>query len=141
MFGSDERRQANAISKLIKLFETFWNDILKVSRRTAQQADEYARKYGVTNIAEVKRIGNSKAQGRYYAINNTNLNTVEIRIMRGTLSVDTFLACVDFCVTLVSNSRHIAWKDINEIGKWLKGIRPKTREYIRSRNAFEKEVF
>jgi len=137
MFGPNEKRQANAISKLINFFELFWEDILKVSRRTQQQADDYARKYGVTGIRNIKRLGKSKSEGRYYAVNNENYETVEIRIMRGTLNLKSFLACIDFCVTIVRNSRLVTWKDIANAAKWLKGIRHDTRDYIRSRNAFE----
>jgi len=141
MFGTDEKHQANGISKLIKFFETYWDEILKVSRRTQQQADDYARKYDVVNISDVKKLGKSKNAGRYYAVNNTNRDTVEIRIMRGTLNVKSFLACIDFCVTVVRNSRTITWNDITDIPKWLKGIKPETKEYIRCRNAFAGEVF
>ena len=140
MFGQYEKQQAGNISKLINFFETYWYDILKISRRTEKQADDYARRYGVTDINDVKRLGKSKNEGRYYAINNTNSDTVEIRIMRGTLNPNTFLSCIDFCVNIVKNSRHIPWKDIDNVSKWLKGLKPETEKYIRFRHAFEREV-
>ena len=140
MFGYGEKQQACNISKLINFFETYWYDILKISRRTEKQADDYARRYGVTNISDVKRLGKSKKEGRYYAVNNTNPDTVEIRIMRGTLNPKTFLSCIDFCVNIVKNSRKVPWKDIDNISKWLNGMQPETEKYIRFRHAFEKEV-
>ena len=136
MFGSSERRQAGNISKLINFFEAYWDDILKISRRTQKQADEYARRYGVTDINDVKKLGKSKNEGRYYAVNNSNRDTVEIRIMRGTLNIRTFLACIDFCITIVKNSRIMTWNDISDVTKWLGGLKPETRDYIRFRNAF-----
>jgi hypothetical protein len=137
MFGATEKQQANSISKLINFFERFWNDIIRVSRRTQQQTDDYAGKYGITDISEVKKLAKKKDSGRYFAVNNTNCDTVEIRIMRGTLNLKSFLACIDFCITVVKNSRFITWNDITETDKWLKGMKPETRDYVRSREAFE----
>jgi len=137
MFGPDEKTQANNISKLISFFENNWYEILKISRRTESQADRYAAKYGVTDIVNAKKFGRSKSESRYSAVNNTNSDTVEIRIMRGTLNYAKFLASVDFCINAVNNSRKIKWKDVFCIPKWLQGLKPETMEYIRSRKAFE----
>jgi len=136
MFGSNEKRQANAISKLISFFEAYWDDVLRISRRSQSQADQYATRYGITDIGRIKALGKDKDKGRYFAINNSNRETVEIRLMRGTLNCETFYACLDFCINLVKKSRVVLWKEVSDASKWLCGLEPATMRYIKSRNAF-----
>lgn len=138
MFGSTEERQGVAISKLIRFYDCFYNDILKVSRRTPEQAERWANRYGTHNRREAEEYGKKKKDaGRYYAVNNTNHATVEIRITRGTLNYNTFMACIDFMLTIAKNSRRISWKNVERAAEWLKGLKPDTINYIKKVNAFE----
>lgn len=137
MFGTNETRQGVAISKLIRFYDLYFGDILKISRRTAEQADKWAAAYNTANRKGAEYYGKSKYNaGRYYAVNNTNRATVEIRITRGTLNHDTFCACIDFMLTAARNSRRISWDNIENAAEWLKGIKPATAEYIKGRGAF-----
>lgn len=137
MFGYTEARQANAIAKLVAFFEYFWDDIVKVSRRQESQLNSYAARYEATEIKVFKDISKNMNLDRYKAINNTNRYTVEIRVMRGTLRLESFLACVDFCVCVSKNSRNIPWRNIKDAELWLKGLKAGTLEYIRAQGAFK----
>lgn len=138
MFGSNEERQGVAISKLIRFYDCFYNDILKISRRTHEQAERWANTYGTQNRKEAEQYGKKKKDaGRYFAINNTNRNTVEIRITRGTLNYNTFMACIDFMLTVAKNSRRISWANVENPAEWLKGLKPDTLNYIKKVKAFE----
>ena len=137
MFGANEKRQGIAISKLIRFYDLYFADILKISRRTAEQADRWAAAYNTRDRKEAEHFGKIKgATGRYFAVNNTNRATVEIRITRGTLNYNTFRACIDFMMTVAKNSRRIAWANISNVAEWLKGIKPETADYVRARGAF-----
>lgn len=141
MFGSTEEKQGVAISKLIRFYDCYYNDILKVSRRTLAQAQQWADKYGTSNRKEAEEYGKKKKYAnRYYAVNNTNYATIEIRITRGTLNYTTFKACIDFMLTVAKNSRRISWKNAEKAGEWLKGLQPETIEYLRKVKAFEEVV-
>lgn len=72
---------------------------------------------------------------RYHAVNNSNSYTVELRVFRGTLNAETFVATVDFAYNLVKNAKDVV--DFKNVSEWLKGMRPETIEYIKSRGAFE----
>lgn len=138
MFGTNEERQGVAISKLIRFYDLYFADVLKISRRTAEQANRWAASYNTDNRKQAEHYGKTKNNaGRYYAINNTNRRTLEIRLTRGTLNLNSFMACIDFMLTVAKNSRRIAWKNVADAGQWLRGLKPATVEYIKNKQAFE----
>ena len=139
LFGKNEKMQRIAISKIIIFYDMFWDDILKVSRRTRSQAQEWANRYSTVNMTP-KQLRENLPSSRYMAVNLNNRDTVEFRLMRGTLNEKTFWATIDFLITTIKNSTKITYKDITKPEKWLEGIKPETAEYIRSRGAFASVV-
>ena len=139
LFGKNEKMQRIAISKIIIFYDMFWNDILRVSRRTRSQAEEWADRYSTANMTP-KQLRENLPSSRYMAVNLNNRDTVEFRLMRGTLNKKTFWATIDFLITTIKNSTKITYKDITKPEKWLDGIKPETAEYIRSRGAFASVV-
>lgn len=140
-FGSTQEKQARAIAKLLRFFDTYYTDILKVSRRTAEGAERWAARYCCADIEEAREYATGKKYaGRYCAVNLTNRHTIEIRIMRGTLNINTFLACADFVWRIALNSKKIRWKDVDNAGAWLDGMKPATLDYIKRREAFVEVV-
>lgn len=137
MFGSSEIKQNRAIAKVIYFYENYYSDILKFSRRTEYQANKWAQRYCLKSKREALHCSKTKgAQGRYYAVNLQNRNTIEFRLCRGTLKAEAFYAWIDFTLTLVRNSRNITWKNINDLAEWFKGIKSETIRYMQSRNSF-----
>ncbi len=141
MFGADEETQGDNIAKLMQFFELYWEDILKASRRTEEQARQWASRYLTANKSKLKEYSKGdRYAGRYMAINLTNRHTVEIRIMRGTLNYESFMACCDFLITAVLNSCRIGWSDTTDDAEWLKGIRTSTETYLTSKGAFYETI-
>lgn len=138
MFGEDADTQDDNIAKLIQFFELYYEDIVKVSRRTLGSDGNvyYAQKCGHKGKSKIKEYAKGKRCGHYSAINIGNADTVEIRIMRGTLNVETFMACIDFLLTIVKNSCRIGWSDTTDDFEWLVGLNPETVKYINKRGAF-----
>lgn len=137
MFGSTETKQNRAIAKVIYFYENYYRDILKLSRRTEQQAGQWAQRYCLKSKKEVLQCSKNNGDfGRYYAVNLQNSRTIEFRLCRGTLRAESFYAWIDFTLTLVRNSRIITWKNINDLSEWFKGIKPETIHYMQSRQAF-----
>ena len=137
LFGEDDEEQTDNIAKLMEFYNLYWDDIIKVSRRTPEQANRWARKYSSIRKDTLKKWAKSDGYGdRYMAVNTTNNATVEIRINRGTLKLETFLATIDFVVTTALNSIKIGWADITDDYQWLKGLKKETLVYIQSRSAF-----
>lgn len=142
-FGNDAETQDDNIAKLIQFFELYYEDIVKVSRREVNSDGQvyYAQKCGMKSKSRLKLYTKNKASGHYSAVNISNSATVEIRIMRGTLNIKSFLACIDFLITAVKNSCRLGWSDTTDDFEWLRGCKPETLEYIQRRGAFSNAIY
>lgn len=138
LFGEDEEVQSDNIAKLMQFYNIYWDDIIRVSRRTTEQAVQWANKYPTVRKDTLKgwATKSGKYYRRYMAVNVTNDDTVEIRINRGTLNLGTFLSTIDFVMTTAKNSTKIGWADISDDYLWLNGLKKETLDYIQSRSAF-----
>lgn len=144
LFGDTEEKRIRNISKIVMFYEIFWDDIVKVSRRRQSGIDSWARRYS-RNQKDIRDmvdrvIKGGRTEGRYFAVNLCNKHTVEFRLMRGTLKKETFWATMDFLMTTVENASKIPFTKIGDANLWLKGMKPETLDYIRSRGAFASVV-
>lgn len=137
MLGSTKQKQDLALAKLIQFYEIYWHDILKLSRRSEAQADRWASSYCTSDDKQALEIAKNRgALGRYRAINNCNDKTVEFRLCRGTLKLESFMAWVDFTLTIVKNAKRIKWRDVKKSTLWLRGLRPETIEHLKGLGVF-----
>ena len=141
IFGRNLAEQNRNIAKLIYFYDHFWDDVVKFSRRT-QRGLEWCGRYSIRTLNQAKHYAveyhrNGEHDDRYYAVNVTNAATVEIRIMRGTLKYETFMASLDFIWRTAMNSKRIGEDDLNNLGLWLKGIKAETVDYMRERECFK----
>lgn len=85
-------------AKLLYLVEKFWPQLVKFSRRTPGQLDQWAARYGLEDDETPEALlEKAKGRGRYYAVNLENYHTIEIRLFRGTLRYETLMATLEFC--------------------------------------------
>ena len=93
-FGDSEAQQDSCIARILYFFEKHWEELLKFSRRTPRQLEQWAARYGYKDqpqeILEHAKKGCHK--GRYTCVNLTNWNTIEFRMFRGTLKYNTLMA-------------------------------------------------
>ena len=101
-FGCTYEQQEAAIARLLYFVEKFWAELLRFSRRTQGQMNRWAARYGMklTPTDQMCHAKNSCA-GRYTAVNLTNSDTVEIRMFRGTLKLNTLKATLQMVNHLV----------------------------------------
>lgn len=106
------------IMRLLYLVEKFWVEFSKFSRRSLSSLKRWADKYEDSPQEIVKDMENLD---RYRAINLTNKNTIEFRLFKGTLKIDTFMATLEMCNNLVKISKNtdnikdlqaIKWEDL-----------------------------
>lgn len=135
MFGEDTDTQDDNIAKLVQFFEFYWDDMVKASRREGNQLS-WCGKKGFISKKRIKDHVKERYGGHYEAINNSNSATVEIRIMRGTLNITSFNACIDLLVNLVKNACRIDWGEVSEPDEMLKGIKVETARYLIDKDAF-----
>lgn len=93
-FGSTYEHQDAAIARILYFVEWHWEELLKFSRRTQQQLDRWAARYGYKeqprDILDHAKKGCHA--GRYTCVNLENDDTIEFRIFRGTLKYNTLIA-------------------------------------------------
>ena len=140
MFNDDK-----SLVKMLYFYENNKEDIIKISRRRFSSLCRWSAFYTDLDYKPTLEecwdiIDDYDKQGdhdmRYKAVNLQNSNTVEIRCMRGTLLLSTYLATLDFIITIAKNSNKIKLDEVNNIDLWLDGMKEDTLKYIAHVGAF-----
>lgn len=99
------------VYRLDRLFHRFERELLRFSRRTRDQLEWCEFDDGLAEelvecpcVEDRKAIWsdkkNNRYRARYQAVNDTNWDTVEIRLWRGTLNVETLRATIELTTAL-----------------------------------------
>lgn len=93
-FGATEQEQDACIARVLYFFEKHWEELLKFSRRTQRQLERWSARYGYQEVPSqiLEHAKKGCHGGRYTAVNLTNRNTIEFRMFRGTLKLNTLIA-------------------------------------------------
>lgn len=93
-FGDTPEKQDAVIARILYFFEKHWEELLKFSRRTPAQLNRWAARYGYQEQPKdiLEHAKDDRHASRYTCVNLTNADTIEFRIFRGTLRVNTILA-------------------------------------------------
>lgn len=117
-----EKQQDTATAKLLYIFEKFRDELMIFSRRTVDESESWARsrKHSNNNKGWIKKaVKDSKGYpehgDRYYAVNLTNTNTIEIRLWKGTLNIETFEATLKFTAQLAGICKRISAVELSKM--------------------------
>ena len=145
-FGDNRDVQDLNIAKVIILVDRFWDELVTFSRRDYNQLDRWAKKpdakiysYDTEEIA-VAKSKQSSGYDRYKAINLTNRSTVEFRLFRGTLKLNTFKATLQFVQNLVDYVKSVPlaavqdarWDDVARFADY-----PELESYLKEKNLYD----
>lgn len=142
-FGESDMAQELAIARLLYFTEKFWSELLKFSRRTEQQINRWAARYGMKlSPRDVMKSAKDSDAGRYTAINLTNAETIEVRLFRGTLKLNTLLATLQMvnamCDVALSLSdeelQALSWHDFLD-----RLSEPELIQYLKERNLYRND--
>ncbi len=151
-FGCTYETQEECIARLVFFVEKFWPELLRFSRRTQGQINHWAARYGMKlNPKDQIYHAKNSCAGRYTAVNLTNADTVEIRMFRGTLKLNTLIATLQLvdhlCEVAVSMSdqelQDMSWFDFldqiteTELIQYLKERRLYVNEPVNTYDAME----
>ena len=93
------------VYKITQFFDRYWIKIVKLSRRDPARMERWAKRYIVKKrsryISKSKHERQVHDAGHYFALNLQPKETIEVRIFRGTLRVESFFACLDFVDAMV----------------------------------------
>lgn len=113
---SEEREELNT-AKIILFVEKHWNEMVRFSRRDSIQLNRWA-KCPDSAITPEDEIGNIKdklynlTDDRYQAVNLCNSSTIEFRLFRGTLNLNTFKATLEFVQLLCDYCKEHNLKEV-----------------------------
>ena len=112
--GSTYDEQEDVISKIMYFIELHWNEMLKFSRRSESNMNRWSARLGYEKTSkEILKKAKYGSRGRYVAVNIENYSTVEIRMFRGTLKYNTFIATLQMVNTIVDIAINLTDEEIN----------------------------
>ena len=146
-FGDTHEVQEDAISRIVYFVEKHWNELLKFSRRTEEAVLRWASRYGIhTTAKDTYKNAKDKYAGRYVAVNLENYNTIEIRIFRGTLNFNTFIATLQLIEEICNHAVYFDDKHFEKMSwsEFVKGIdkekKPELIEYLKMKQLYINEA-
>lgn len=132
--GATIEQQEEVIGRIMFFFESHWNEMLKFSRRSEYSLDRWASRYGYKDRPkEILEDAKKNSKGRYVCVNITNDNTVEIRMFRGTLKWNTFMATIEMVDSICENAFNLTDSDIHKQSwnDFVMLINPEYKELIK----------
>lgn len=104
------------VTRLLYLVDKFWDDIVRFSRRNQRRIDRYSKKVDMPLKEYFIKSNKSNIHDyHYYAINLSNSNTIEFRMFKGTLNIDTFMATLQFVNNCIICAREKSAEEIQRM--------------------------
>lgn len=89
-------KDENAIKKANAIINNFQTECEKLARR---KSDRYYSYNPITGVITKEKV--QMPSGHSYAVNNQNPNTIEFRIFRSTLNLETYIGTIEFVKNVV----------------------------------------
>ena len=143
-FGETEAQQDTVIARILFFFEKNWEELLKFSRRTQSQLDQWAARYGYKDQPKelLDHAKKSAHAGRYTSVNLTNKNTIEFRIFRGTLKYNTLIATLQLLDRICDVALFMSDEQVNAMS-WTTFVsgctQPELVQYLKERRLYVNE--
>ena len=105
-----EEEQEPAIARILYFVEKHWEELLKFSRRTPRQLERWAARYGYKDRPQeiLEHAKKGSHAGRYSCVNLENRATIEFRMFRGTLKLNSLLATLQMVDHICSVALHLS---------------------------------
>ena len=138
-FGKTEQEQDEVIARILYFFEKNWGELLKFSRRTHKQLQQWAARYGLReHPKDILKYAKGDRE-RYTCVNLTNYHTIEFRIFRGTLKLNTLLATLQLIDRICDVALYLSDEEIKDMS-WSTFVagctQPELIQYLRERRLY-----
>jgi hypothetical protein len=143
-FGDTTEKQEECIGRVLYLFEKFWSELLKFSRRSYSQLERWAARYGYKDNPKemLDHAKKGSCNGRYSCINLQNYYTIEFRIFRGTLKYNTLIATLQLVNRVCSVAFSFSDEEIQALS-WSEFVsyctEPELIQYLKERRIYINE--
>lgn len=141
-FGDTQEEQEEVIARILFLVENYWNELLRFSRRTKDQMEEWASRYGRKDDPKAVLDSAKHRYERYKCVNLINSNTIEFRMFRGTLKLNTILATLQMVDRLCEVAFYLTDQEIKCLTwtDFVSGCKaPELVQYLKERRLYVNE--
>lgn len=128
---TDNLSEDEVINNILLIMETFYEELINFARRHSTNyapfLQDRARTDNVT-LKYVKRLKGTFCGEKYQALNLCHGKTIEFRLFKGTLKIETFMATVELVNNIVQIARDgnidgLTWNDIinynSDVNKYI----------------------
>lgn len=141
--GSSYEEQEETISRILYFVEQHWNELLKFSRRTEYTMNRWAARHGYEHDPK-KILDKAKSQrNRYVAVNLCNSQTIEFRLFRGTLRLNTLLATLQLAERICTTAMNLSEYDLKALS-WSEFVskitEPELIQYLKERRLYINDI-
>lgn len=142
-FGNKPDAQDNAIARVLFFVERHWAELLRFSRRTQRQLEQWAARYGYRDRPGEMLEHVKKGHGsRYTCVNLTNADTIEFRMFRGTLKLNTLIATLQMVDHICDAAIFMSDDELHDLS-WSSFVstvkEPELVQYLKERNLYINE--
>ena len=143
-FGDTVKEQEECIARVLYFFEKHWEELLKFSRRTQRQLDRWAARYGYKEQPKeiLDHAKKGYHAGRYTSVNLQNTDTIEFRIFRGTLKMNTIFATLQLLDKICDVALYLTDEELKNLSwtSFVSGIQedkyPNLIQYLKERRLY-----
>ena len=142
-FGETEEEQEEVIGRILYFFEKHWEELLKFSRRSQKQLRRWADRYGLKEHPKQVLDIAKGSQERYMCVNLTNYHTVEFRMFRGTLKLNTLIATLQLLDRICDVAINLSDDELKDLS-WTTFVAgcahlPELVQYLKERRLYINE--
>lgn len=142
--GESREEQDEVISRILYFVEHHWNELLKFSRRSEYAMNRWASRYGYENSARaILDKAKKGCQGRYAAVNLCNYATIEFRLFRGTLKINTFMATLELVNAIIDVALDYSEEGLHKLS-WSEFVssitEPELIAYLKERRLYINDI-
>ncbi|MDE6789678.1 MAG: amidoligase family protein [Ruminococcus sp.] len=146
-FGENQAEQEEVIAKILFFIEKHWAEMFRFSRRNEYNMNRWSARYGLEKTGkEILEKAKESGYGRYVAVNLRNYSTIEFRLFRGTLKLNTFLATLQLVNEICRVALLFSEEEIEKMS-WSVFVRdmnhyPELVQYLKERQLYiNEEIF
>ena len=142
-FGETWEEQDEVIARILFFVENHWNELLRFSRRTRSQMEQWAARYGRKDDPKAV-LDHAKRHEfeRYKCVNLTNSQTIEFRMFRGTLKWNTMIATLQMVDRICEVAFFLSDQEVQDL-TWSDFVasctQPELVQYLKERRLYVNE--
>ena len=143
-FGRAPSIQDACIARVLYFVEKHWEELLKFSRRTPRQLERWAARYGLKDkpMDILDHAKKGYHGGRYSCVNLENSATIEFRMFRGTLKLNTLLATLQMVNRICDVALFMSDEEVKAMS-WTTFVtgctQPELVQYLKERRLYVNE--